>query len=220
MNPTFLNKTVYYVLALVFIYGIIQGFNIFLTNIWSQGESVPTFEQQPEMYKFLVFPTGDNVQIYSDNTLTKSIGTLDRAVQTNGQEIKEGIVVINLYPDKDGLGYVKYSSLSFLPPNNDQKWLQNGQKFVASEYGDLEIEWESSSDSQGSRNVQYTYKDHKHVRSTTYTYITDGKNLARVNPPILKSGVASAAFLIYDTPVFLILLIIVFVLKRRIFRKM
>lgn len=219
MNPTFLNKIVYYAVALALIYGVIHEFNIFLTNIWSQEASTPTFEQQPKMYSFLMFPASANIQIYSDKTLTKPVGTLDRAIPANGQEIKDGIVGINLYPDKDGLGYVKYGSLSFLPSNNDQKWLQNEQKFVASEYGNPEIAWEASPNSVGTYTVQYTFKDHKHVRSTTFMYITDGINLVKVNPPALKNGIASVAFLIYDIPVLLILVIVAFVVKKRIFRK-
>jgi len=221
MNRTFLNKFVYWVVTLILMYGFIYGFNFLLTTITIayHGHSAPTFEQQPEIYKFLVFPRSVSVQIYSDKTFSKSVGTLDRAVQTDAQEIKDGVVAIELYPGKDDSGYVKYNSLSFLPQNNDQKWLQSSQEFLDAFYGDVEIAWKSFLNSDGTLNVQYTVKDYKYARAATYMYLTDGEHLLKVHPLIQTIGVAPARLVMYDIPLLILLIIIAFIVKRRIFRK-
>lgn len=209
----------YYGVAFVLLCGSIYAFNTFLTTVWYQEDSVPTFAQQPDLYKFLLFPVDGTVQIYGDKALSQSIGTLDRAVQANGLEIADGIVVIDRYSDKEGMGYVPYRSLSFLPAANDAKSLQNEKAFVASMYGDLEITWETLQNSLGTYTVRYVFKDHRHVRSTLYTYQTDGKKLLHIEPLIQKSGMLYAALCIYDIPVLLLLLTTIVLFKKRIFRK-
>lgn len=83
----------------------------------------------------------------------------------------------------------------------------------------IELTWSSTQNADGTYTINYTVEDDDHARSNTYSYITNGTDLIKVHPFTSKSGVVWAGMLIYDIPVFLVLLVITFVVKRRVFRK-
>ena len=213
INPTLFNKFIFYVVVVVLMSGVVHLYTNFISlgSLFSYKDDTQMFLQEPQNYKFLAFPIDDNVEIYSDETLEKVIGVLDKAVHVNGQEIKDGIVVADLY--EEGIGYVKSNSLSFLPPNNDESYLKR-KIDISAQYGE-EIKWKSSKKSDSLTFIEYSIEDDKHARSVTYSYKTDGVTISKVYKPLHRSGLD----VFYILPFLLFLIVLVFMVRKIIFLK-
>lgn len=216
MQKIVLNKFGYFAIVLVFVIGGIFLFNFFLAATWLKDKSATTYEEQPVLYKFVLFPKNQDVPVYSDKALTQKIGTLTEAVVSNGQEIKAGIVAAGLFiAEKYITVYLKTSDLNYLVDDSEAQRMVAKYNNTSQQINDPELMiWNSKQDKNGATTIEYTSRDDKHLRSTTYSYVINEATIASVYPIKADNGIVWAVYFWYDFLFGIFLLSITFFFKK------
>lgn len=165
-------------------------------NNESPGQTMTTISPD---YEFLLFPTEQAAVFKTEKFLTaERIGPLKRAISATHQEINDGAIGL-----ADG-GFVPSSTLSYLPDGDSNSYLKSWLEKRTALDPDFGGSWTTLDLSNGHKLVRLKIVDNKHCRSYNYAYETNGKELFKVQPCQLESGVADGmiALLIFSFLVF------------------
>ncbi len=220
MQKIVLSKFGYFAIVLVFVIGGIFLFNFFLSATWLKDEPATTYEEQPVLYKFVLFPKNQDVSVYSDEALKQKVGTLAEAVKANGQEVKSGVVATGLFiAGKYTTAYVKTSDLSYFVDNSEAQRLVAKYNSISEQISDPELMiWNPRQNKNGTTTIEYTSRDDKHLRSTTYSYVINEATIASVYPIKADGGIVWAVYFWYDFLFGIFLLSITFFFKKYFFQ--
>jgi len=141
--------------------------------------------------QFLMFPQ-PGTPVFTTPTFTTQMGhaTLERAIEVSPDEIDQQCVGISI---GDQRGFLKLTSLRYLPPHGDET-LVSKWKAVRASRGNLAGKWSVEPLPDGKSRVRLELIDDGHARSTTSCYETDGERVIRVLSLTISSGVLMALY--------------------------
>ena len=185
---------------------------ISVMNLQGAESSTVNLANIPSNYNFLMFPA-ESAAIYKTEKFVhaEKVSNLNRAIGAEYQEIKNGAVGVS---DE---GFVPVSDLRYLPEVNAERYVKDWQNKIASSGYYTAGLWDLKDLTNGHKQVTLELRDDKHVRSSTYSYETDGKNLFNISSVRLASGIAMAAVFLLCVR-FLFFAGIIWVVVARIFK--
>ncbi len=135
---------------------------------------------------FLMFPT-DQSYMYKTKYFkdTEILGKTERAVIVSCREAKSGIVKIIVNEKEDG--YVKLSTLRYLPPDNYSKYIKDLED-VLHYQGYTSGKFVIKPLDSKVYSIVMVLKDSKHARQHEYRYKTDGDTVFEIKPIRVTSG--------------------------------
>jgi hypothetical protein len=140
-------------------------------------ERTVTKDRLPGNYWFLLFPIGDVPVLDAEHpNVAKRVGSLTRAVSASMREIRSGLVGVSGLDRSDPTeGVVRLENLRFLPGPGGADHIERYQQVLRSRRMDAHVEL--IQDSPGWHLVRFEHFDHKHARSFTFRYRTDGHEI-------------------------------------------
>ena len=203
-------------IALLCIIWTTYSFHKFSENLTSLE-----YERVPASFSFLLFPKQNEAPIYSDKELTKLLGAVRRAYDTNGEEIKNGIAQTNIILNGVcEIGYMSINALTFqAPPDVDDLIKKTNDTFQTCK-SPLRIVWSEKISADNRSNVEYTsfsstiFKDDS---KSIYKYLVDGASLISVSAQ-RNTGIAfEIALVTIDIALFLILMACLWLISKLLF---